>query len=653
MSASRDTVAAPGRAARGIGLSRVTLRRWALLLSASLALLLSVIGANALALHNRGRALDRLDVGYWGDQHLLAGVFEQETDGAGATYRWTSNRAVFRVRDYAAVGNGLLRIEIGGLPPGADSRLVQLQLDRTALTLPMQAAARSYHLVLPAGALSDGDLDVTLAGATSQAAPDPRDLGVRLDDLALGWAGGWALPTWPTLLVQWATVLVWLGIGRRLGMPRWGLLGVALGAVALLAAMAGMLLLMVMAWQTRLLATSVILLGLAWNALPLLQKHAPALRDLREIRWLLAIVAIALGVRLIATFYPPWGSHDLYIHDDRLRQVQHGALQLWDRPSEFAGQRTIVQPAFYLFASPLTLLTRESDVAIQGVYTLLEGTSALLAAILVRQIGGGARAARIAAIAIAALPIQLTALWWGFGPQIVGQWLLLLLATLITRPTAQTRAFWISAGFVFCLALLMHNGVAALGGVWLAGYAALIWWNRRSSGQWKRWALLIGASGAVAVALLYADVIVLQWQGLVGGASAPQRFENSFRILLIGRGLLSSLRPLDIGLSLASLAALLLMTRAQHRWLVAAWLASALLFLGVDVLVGLQVRYAYFAVPLVCAGLGMLLDRFSRAGRWGRAASWSIVGMIVWAGLALWLPGIFEGLKPTLTALTH
>lgn len=655
MNISRDAQAAQARVSGRASSDQLALRRWAVYAAWSLALLLSVIVANGLALQLRGRSIDRLDIGYWGDQNLLDGMFEQETDEAGATYRWTTARAVFRLRDYAPVAYPMLTLDVGGLPPAATApRLVQLQLDRSALTIPVAATPRQYHLMLPQGALSDGDLELTIASEVSAVLPDPRELGIRLDQIAVGWTGDrWVLPSWPTIAVQWGILLAWLGIAWRLGASRRVAVGVGLAGTVLLTAMTSFILLMIMAWHTRLLVTSLIVLGLAWNAVPLLQTYVPALRDRREIRWLLAITALALGVRLIATFYPPWGAHDLYIHHERLLDLQRGALQLWDTPSEFAGQRTIVQPVFYLLASPFTLLTADPGVAIQGVYTLLEGTSALLVALLVRQIGGSARAARLAALALAFLPIQFTALWWGFGPQIVGQWLLLLLAVVITQRSIRSRAFWVSAGALFCLALLTHNGVATLGAAWIGAYTSLLWWRSRSSGEWLRWALLIGVSASVAIVLLYADVIVLQWQGLIGGASAPQRFENSFRILLIGKGLLASLRPLDIGLSLASLAALWFQAQGQHRWLIAAWLLSAGLFLGIDVLLGLQVRYAYFAMPLVCAGLGVLLDRFCRAGRPGALASWSVMGLIVWTGLALWLPGIFEGIKPTLTALTH
>lgn len=655
MNIFRESEAARRPAASPISVRRFAVRRWSLYAGEGLLLLLAVVVANVLALHLRPSSVDQLDVGSWGDQHLLSGVFEQETNETGATYRWTTAQAVFRLRDYALIADPVLQLNIGGLPPNAPApRLVQLQLDTTPLTMPVAATARRYHLVLPGGALADGNVELRLASPTTQVAPDPRDLGVRLDALAVGAIGTrWVLPTWPTMLMQWAIVLVWLGIARRLEQPRWSQIAVAVGVTLLLAVLTGYILLMAASWHARLLLASVLLLGLAWNAPSVLQRYVPALRDQREIRWLLVLTALAIGLRLVAIFYPPWGSHDQYIHRERLYDVQMGSLQLWDRPSEFGGQRTIVQPAFYLLVSPFTLLTVDPGVAIEGVYAFLEGTSALLIAVFVRQIGGSARAAWIAAIALACLPIQLTALWWGFGPQIVGQWLLLLLAVLITLRTLDRRVFWIGIGLVFCLALLMHNGVAALGGVWIAGYTALMWWYARPAGEWKRWAVLIGVTSAVAVALLYADVIALQWSGLVGGATAPQRFENSFRILLIWRGLLSSLRPLDVGLTLASLVALVLGTHRHQRWLIVAWLVSAGLFLSVDVLLGLQVRYAYFAMPLVCAGLGVLLDRFSRAGRWGAAVSWSVMALVVWSGLLLWLPGIFEGIKPTLTALTH
>lgn len=631
------------------------LRSWTRYAGAFGLILLGLFAADLMSLRLRPHAMYQLDVGFWGDQELLDGVWDQETDPRGATYRWTSARSVFAVRDFAVVAHPMLQISIGGLPPGAPSiRPVQLQLDNGAITLPVTAAPRRYHLTLPAGALLDGNLDAVFTSATSRAASDPREVGVRLDSIALGWSiREWALPVWWTLAIQGLAVVVWAGIARQLRLPRWSKFVVTMGSIVLLAWMTSYELLMATAWQARLLAGSLIVLGLVSIAFPLLRRLSPEIHSPRELRWLCAFTAVAIGIRLFAIFYPPFGSHDLYIHQQRLRDVQFGSLQLFDTPSEFARQRTIVPSAFYLLASPFMLLTVNPGVAIQGLYALLDGTSALLLALFVRRIGGSARAARLAAIAIASLPIQLTALWWGFAPQIVGQWLLLVLALFVAYRGATGRGFWIAAGVVLVLALLMHNGVAILGGGWLLTYLLLVWVREPQERHRVRvWAVVLAVCCFLAVLLLYVDVITLQLLGLAGGATTPRRITEVLRITLLGQALLASLRPLGPALTVASLIVLVLRAHGTQRLLVVGWLASAGFFLLVDLVLNLQVRYAYFAMPMICAGLGLLLDRLM-ARRWGKLIGWSLLGIVVWSGLGLWFEGIFAFVKPTLMALTH
>lgn len=632
------------------------LRRWAWWPVWSGLILLSIAGANLLSLRWHPGATYKVDVGFWGDQELLEGFFEQEADALGATYRWTGAQSAFRVRGFASVTHPILQLGVGGLPRGAPApRPVQLRIDGTALTLPVAAAPRRYYLSLPSGALLDGNLDVDFASDTSRVAPDQRDVGIRLDDVVLGWTGAtWVLPAWPTLLTQWALVLICLGIAWRLELPGSIRLGIAALLIPLLGWMTAYDLLMAAAWEARLLAASMLLLALAWNAFGLLNHLLPGLGSRRDLRWLSAITVVAISMRLFAIFYPPFGSHDLYIHRDRLLDLQLGSIQLFDTPSEFNGSRTIVPPAFYMLASPLTLLTAKPDAAIQGLYAFLDGASALVMAILVRQLGGSVRAAAVAAILIASLPIQLTALWWGFGPQVVAQWLGLALAVFVSRPGPAPSDFWIVAGVLLGLVLLMHPGSAILAAVWLAGYVLLVWWrDRQARRQWLGWALVLVGSSLLATLLLYIDVLWLQLNGLARGVATPQRFDTVSRITLIGKGMLASLRPIGVPLSILSLSVLVRRTCGNQRRLVIAWLGSAGLFFVVDLLFGLQVRYAYFAIPLLCAGLGLLLDQLMARRRWGRVVSWGLLGFVSFAGLSLWVNGVFLGVKPTLMALLH
>ena len=621
------------------------------------ALLCVLVAANLLGFRLRPTTQFKLDVGFWGDQDLLQGVYGQESNSTGTTYRWAQAQSLFFVRDFAAAQSGSLVLDIGELPSSAGpTRIVGFTLDDTEIAVPLTTTARRYSLLLPRYALADGDLTVSMTSAASVEPPDTRALAFRLDDITLGWfSTAWALPTPAMLLAQAVIAVLWVAIGWRLELPGWSYPLIATVAVGLLAWSTSYKLMMAMAWQMRLLAFSAIVLLLVWNAYPLLERFQPDASSRRALRWMVGITVLAVAARVFAMMFPPFGSHDLYIHRDRLLDVQHGTLYLFDTPSEFADQRTTVPPAFYILASPFTLLTADPSVAIQGLYVLLEGTSALLVALFVQQIGGSPRATIIAGIVAALLPIQMTILWWGFGPQIVSQWLLLLLLVLLARQSSQSRALRLAAGLILTLALLTHNGAVVLGGLALVGYIALLWLHQRQiSPMWLGWAIVLMTSSTIAVLLLYGEVLLSQLMSAQTGVAPLGRQEDLWgRGVRVWDGLRASFRPLGFALSSAGLLVLIRRVRDQARWLTGAWLGSALIFLAIDLAFGLQVRYAYFVVPLVCAGIGFALDWLMRWRILGTALTVALLALVCIAGLDVLFSGVFRGVKPTLNALTH
>ncbi|NJO08047.1 MAG: hypothetical protein HC876_22415 [Chloroflexaceae bacterium] len=210
------------------------------------------------------------------------------------------------------------------------------------------------------------------------------------------------------------------------------------------------------------LAVLVLLVGLY----PRLTRLLPAADETQaraELRILLLLTVAMIGVRLVAGLFPTFDSHDWYIHEDRQYLFQQGNLLLFDKPAEFSKSLAIVPPAFYILVAPFSTLTVDTVPTTQGLYGFLDGVSVLLLALLVRQMGGSPRAARLALLLLGLFPIQYTALWWGFGPQVIGQALILLVAVFVAAPNLRGRWPWLVAGVVFCMIILTHNGVALLG----------------------------------------------------------------------------------------------------------------------------------------------------------------------------------------------
>lgn len=688
---TRGSAAAPARLARGLGVSRLLGVGWRTPLLWAGLLLLLVLG-NMLSLWLAGNH-HTLDVGYRADRHYLEGFFRREVDAQGRDYRWSTAQAMLRISGFPAPAQASLELNLGGLPATASvprpltiylSNQREAAADATPwLVLPLDAAPRRYQLLLPPDALRDGRLYVGLHTEASSVPPDRREVGFRLDSFSVGWAAGVpVLPAWHVLAVQAALVLVAGAVGWRLhpqGRTAW-LLG--LGLVVGLAAMTGLAPFEAAAWQQRLLVAGLAILGLVVGLYPRLHHLLPAATPAaarRELGILLLLTLVLLAVRLLAALYPTFDSHDWYIHEERQHLFQWGNLLLFDKPAEFSRQIAIVPPAFYILVAPLSLLTLNTVPTTQGLYMFFDGVSLLALALLVRWLGGGKWAGRLALLLLGLLPIQYTALWWGFGPQVIGQALILILAVFVMQPRMPHLWQWLLAGLLLCVLLLTHNGVALLGGIWLGGYVVLDWlFSPTNRGNRLRWIGLGAGTAMLAVLLLYIDVIQLQLTGVAENERIAFTAEDIFRVKWTLGSLCASWQPLapvcdqfvpgtnpatvlpQIGVTLisllvplTSLLVLVVQTHWRGRRLVLPWIGSAALFLAVDLATGLQVRYAYFLTPLVCAGLAVALEGLLRRHRRAWVVVLAVLLLVGVAGLGLWYSGVVAAIKPSLRPLTH
>jgi hypothetical protein len=624
-----------------------------------LLILVAIIGANIVSLNWYGSNYP-IAMGDGIDNLVLHNTHKTEEDAQNVSYRWTRDSSRLEVPAFATTTHALLTLTTGGLPAVIPApRLVELVVDgETFLTLPVDAFPRRVLLLLPPDTLRDGTLRVDFLSPVSKVHPDTRRLGIRLDNLSLGWlpgGGGTPLPPWGMLVAQWGIVLLSLLVAYRLDTPRWGMMALAIVLVVALAWMTGSQLLIAGFWQYRLWAMMAALVVLVWGSFPLLERILPTPHARAEIRWLWTIALGAGLLRMVPILFPPFDSHDWYIHRKRIIDFINGGFIIYDKPAEFSKKLTIVPNAPYLFYLPANLLTTSPVVAMQWVYTLVDSMTTLLVAVLARFLGGSARSSRLAAVIFALFPLNLTALWWGFGPQVIGQTLMVLLALFVAQPGVSSWRIWGVGGMVFVLLLLSHVGSGILGGFFLAWYVGLVWVFQREQRQhWFGWGALMLAGGVIVTLLLYSRVIELQMQGLASNNRLAWDDDDLFRVPWTLQSLYSSYYPLGVVLPFFSLVVLFRKVHGLHRWLVGAWYASAALFFVIDLATGLQVRYAYFIVPLMVMGLAMLLDDFiTHHPRVGWVIVGCLLGIVAVAGVSLWYNGIFVGIKPSLRGLTH
>jgi hypothetical protein len=675
---------------------RIRLHPWVVRGAWLLLLLPLLFVANLVSLYLHGGSY-HVEMGDGVDKLLFHNVYSTEEDPQGQRYRWTRGESTLHIQSFASVSGAWLTLNIGGLPDALPvPRPLQLTLDSgehtsTTTTLPVTHMARKVSLLLPPDALHDGTLEVGLSSERSRVEPDPRRLGVRIDGFTLHWfPGTLALPTWPMLLVQWCLVVSIIAIGWRLTLPRWSLFALGAGTVLALGWMTGQQLLVAGSWQNRLLLATAALLALFWSTLPLLQRMLPAETATADLRWLWLITLLSFVIRMGGVLYPPFDSHDWYIHRDRIYDFIGGSMLVYDHPAEFSKKLTIVPSAPYILYQPFTLLVNNVVVAMQGVYAMFDSLVPLFLGLFVRRTGGSGRAACFAALLVALFPLNFTALWWGFGPQVIGQTLVMLMALFVVydhspdsdyhnRPFGHSSTFWVLAMVVFVVLLLTHIGAGILGGFCLAGYTVLRFiFHRREPLYWK-WGVLLIASGILVTFLLYIDVIALQLRGLSGNQNLGWDEGDIFRVIWSLESLYISFKPLvaplllldttepgmshlaatalvvvpALALPLLSLVYLVRAVHSPYRWLVMSWIGSGALFFLIDLLFGLQVRYAYFVMPMVVAGLALLLDRLSVRHWAALLVAWCLILLVGIAGLNPWVEGIFMGIKPSLRGLTH
>ena len=643
-------------------------------LALTVLLVVGIVAANLLALH-LSPAVATLDVGARADRAAVPGFHGPERDQIGTSYRWSSADATLLLRGPATNGPALAAFTLGWLPPGASvPRILALSSNgQPWLSLAIPDQPRRYSFLLPPTALSDGEVQLGFHSATTISATDERALGVRVDAASLRWpADGWALPPLGVLTAQVGLALLWLALAHWLG------LGTLVNASVTLSMLVALVVYMLVEpglaapWFGRLLgagmASAVVLWG-AGRVVPLAEPTA----SLRFHQALLLLTLAALTFRLMGVLYPLFFSHDLLVNSGRLRNVQLGVLALFDRPSEFSRRVIVVSPTVFILALPGSLVG-DRGLALQGLYALLDGTTPLLVALLARRLGLSERAALVAAALIAFLPMHLTALYWGFVKQIVGQWLTLLFLVILAGPMPRRNLGWIAAGTLCVVNFLIHPGGLLLAGMAVGLYLLAGLWPRirevatgrvplraalagPAVAYWRAWSVTLLGASAVALALQYAEAARLMFSGLLDSStttpdSTNQLTDQGARLSQIWVGLNTSFAPLPLVLVGVGLGALLWRTQGRARLLVGASLSSASLFLLADLVTGQQVRYGYFSAPLVCAGVAALLEPVLPR-RLGLGVAWALVALVVVAGFTLWTGAIFAGVKPSVNPLTH
>jgi hypothetical protein len=628
------------------------------LLLAAMALVLLIADLLALQLHS---GIHPVVVGNFRDEFYLDNVHPQEVAPDGTTYRWTRPESTLWLNQVSVGDTTLLALRLGGRPNSAPVTLA-LQ-EQPWVTFTADTRPRIVTLLLPPQAP-----DVLAVGIRSEpltVAGDTRLLGIKLETFTIrNIHRGIPFPPLGQYLAQLVLVIAGQVITTRLG---WRLrsqivflVGIACGLAILLASQ----LLLSMIFTPRLAVVGVALVLLTWLGLPLIERWAcdpvTGFVSLRELRILWALTLAAVAIRMIGVLYPSFGGQDLGRNLRRLTATIIGQLYIIAPSGEFAKGLTIYPTGPYLGLMPGLLATEDLASLMQGGLALLDGLTAFLVGLLALKLGGGKYTARFAVALYAANIAAFGAMGYSFSAQIFGQWFTAPLAlVLLANPAPPKRRTWLIAMILLSFAVFSHIGVAFLGIGWMGLillFTTLAYWRI----PWWGWGLFLLAC-LVAFVFLYVEIIgptlAHAAQTVVPRSTGRGTLFPGYRILLVN-GL--RLAYSDIGLMLAPLGFLLMAplvasarTWFQQRVVPLAWLGAAFFFLMVDLLLDVQVRYFYFALPLILSLIALPLGRLAVRNRTGHLIGWALVVAIMLPQIATWLVGTWAEGKIPMTPLTH
>jgi 4-amino-4-deoxy-L-arabinose transferase and related glycosyltransferases of PMT family len=588
----------------------------------------------------------------------MDGFHASERDQRGR-YRWSTGESHISFPQLAGNQRLGVRLNLGPPPPTIPNPAIELGFaDGSDLRFNASEQARIYYLLLPERAARAGQIPIKIQSEWTQVGDDERHVSLRFEGASLRVYG--AGLTWPNLWVitlQGFILLCGLAITRALQLPLLGL-----GGAVLLLLSAGLIYiasvqaLVLQSYLLRLAVVTLLLTLLSYSLLPWLIKRwgAQFEPDLLRAFWGASLVAIAL--RLTGVLYPTFAAHDLALNVDRLLKSVTGNLLITNHSFEFGGGTTVYPPGPYLTIQPLLLFGITPPLLVAGAMAFIDGLNAFAVGLLAQRFGLDKRSASMAAMLFAAVPVTWMPLFFGHSAQIFGQAMMLplLLALLAAFQQPDSLRYWMLAGLALSVALLSHIGVTVIAVAWL-GIAWLLIVLRRVGSGHARIALfsLITISSLIALALIYGMVLGshLEQTQEIGQEALGQELQSS-AAWLIWRGFLVGYNSLGLILPALGLALFTRHKLPSAGWqFVLAWLLVALLFLAVELSIGLQVRYIYFLAPLVCVLSGYLLGYLSRFGRLLELASWAIIVFLLIQSSTTWYNGVLFDARVSMVAL--
>jgi hypothetical protein len=404
---------------------------------------------------------------------------------------------------------------------------------------------------------------------------------------------------------------------------------------------------------------------------------------------LLLIFAVGYWLKAAGMLYPYFIAIDVNWHMDRVRWILDGQLPLLygtDSPlndstmpeAEWGPDRPVIpySPYFHMFATLYALLPWPLEFTNNMLSALVDSSRVLLVALLAYAAGMGRRAALLAALLLAVLPVNFLLLSWGNTPTTFGLWWSFVsTVVLVVAWQRLHRAGALAALTLLLLAsFLIYTVSGVFMGLFLGAFTLLLLlaaWRYGAGGRalvgGLRWLwLATGLAAGLALLIYYGQYIppVIQQtlpyfgEALTSSHAETGRTSDTMSAYLLRHGRLAAyglvlpllltavylvggwlarfrpaLRPAPDEPPAAPQAVLL--------WAaVAAWVLVMLLFVPAGFKVSMVDKHFFAALPLLVVASAAVFDRLWRLGWPLRLAIVLYYVYLTGSAINLWLTRI-------------
>lgn len=603
------------------------------------------------------------------------------------TYRWSTDESQI-VFPRLGQGNWIVRLDAVVAHPDGSPVNARLSANGVELArLPEQAQLRRIQILIPAAVMNGGDLNLTL-----QADPfrDPRPLGMLVADVSVAPAASPVLATFaPPPVALGLGLFIVLGMFACLALltvdikRRWYLDATSWAAVGLtLAVIAAGWAIVVYRFPSgqmidRLAAVTLLSLLVTVAMRPLTrwligQTGAQVTSEFTAA--LLIVFLVGFWLKAIGMLYPYYVGIDVFWHMDKARRIIYdGALPLYYSVNSPLNETTMpvaewgrnppvipYSPWFHILATSYAIFPWPMEMTANFVSLLMDMSRVVLIAAIALKAGFSQRAALLAAVTYAVLPVTYLLHIWGNVPTAAGLWLNLLVQTTILLAWDRLGEWKIQLWFVplLVLAFLVYTVTGVFTGVFLVILTVLIWLNARRGPAWR--ALLPGlkplwvAAGAaigLAIAIYYGQyfqpivertipymMTVFTRGPETVGVSRPPFHEYLWSFVPhLGYHIWPN-HYLYYGLAIPLIFFIpgyWAMRAKPMLWLVvSAWGTVALLFLLAGYRISMVDKQLFYLIPVICLAWAIMADRL-----WERWAGrlFVLATLALSLGSALWL----------------